>query len=131
MHAVLLDDLGVDPELGCVRPQITARRLGRLFHNVAKLAGQRESAAAGQERRLDEQHLAAHLGPGHSGRNSGRKLLSRFFRINARRAKVPFDLLGGDRDLFGQALGDLQSDLSGKIADGAFELADARLACVA
>ena len=43
------------------------RRLGRLPHHVAELAGDRQLARAGHRGRLDEEHLAADRRPGEAG----------------------------------------------------------------
>ncbi len=50
------------------RPHITHRRLGRLLHDVAQLAGQRQAALALHDCRFGGQDGAADLGPRQAGR---------------------------------------------------------------
>ena len=63
--------LELGQELGRVAAQQRERRLRRLAHDVAELAGDRQLAVAGHRRRLDEQDLAADRGPGEPGRDAG------------------------------------------------------------
>ena len=46
------------------------RRVRRLLHHVAQLAGEAQLALARHQRHLDRQDLAAHLGPGQAGRDA-------------------------------------------------------------
>ena len=69
------EDLDVDPELRGVGPGIAQGGLGRFLHDVAQRAGQEQPALALHLRRLDEQDLAARLGPGHAGGHADLVLL--------------------------------------------------------
>ena len=51
---------------------VAQRGARRLLHHVAELTGEGEvPVAAGQQRRLDVEHVAAGLGPGQAGRDAG------------------------------------------------------------
>ena len=56
-----------DVELVRLRAHVAHRRLRRLLHDVAELAGDRQPPLAGHPRRLDEHDLAADLRPGQAG----------------------------------------------------------------
>ena len=56
-----------DAELLGARAHVAHRRLRRLLHHVAELAGERQPAAAGHERRFGDENLAADFGPRQAG----------------------------------------------------------------
>src|SRR5262249_61814235 len=81
------------------------RRLARLLHHVAELAGEQETAAA-DHRRLDDQHLAARLGPGEAAREAGLGGARDVLADQRRRAERGAQVAQVDRDVLGLALGD-------------------------
>ena len=61
----------------------------RLLHHTAKLTGEDEVVmAAGQEARLDEQHIAAGFRPGDAGRDTRTRRPERDFVMETRRAEI-------------------------------------------
>ena len=72
VQIVVVEEVGRDAELGAVRADVADRRARRLLHHVAELAGEDDvAAAARQQARLDEQHVAAGLGPRDAGGHAG------------------------------------------------------------
>ena len=132
MHVEAAVEVLGDAELLGARAHVAHRRLRRLLHHVAELAGERQPAAAGHQRRFGDQNLAADFGPGQAGGDADLVLLFGQRRAIARHAEVLRDLLGGD--LFG-GLGavddDLARDLAADRVDLALEVADAGFARVA
>src|SRR5688572_1139120 len=131
VDAVVLEQLRVEPELGGVRPEVRARRARRLLHHLAELSGQLQPTASGQQRRLDEEELAARLRPSHAGRHAGRQLLARLLGVEARRAEQLLQVAGVHANPLRLPFGDAQRGLAREAADGALQLPDARLARVA
>ena len=71
-----------------VRAHPRQRRARRFLHDVAELAGERQRAAAGHPRRLDEEHFAADRRPGQAGGHAGLLgALLHFLVEEARRAE--------------------------------------------
>ncbi len=66
VHSCRLEERGLNVEVAGVRPQVALRRLGRLLHHFAELAGECQALAIGQQRRFDIQHIAARFRPGQS-----------------------------------------------------------------
>ena len=58
------------------------------IHDISKLAGKSEAASSGKQSCLNKQHLAAHLGPSHTGRNTCGEFLSRLFRMIPGRSQI-------------------------------------------
>ena len=79
------------------RAHVAQRGLRRLLHHVAELAGERQLALAGHQRRFGDEHLAADFGPGQAGGDADLVLLLGHARAEARHAEVLGDLLAGDR----------------------------------
>ena len=57
--STLLEEVGRDAEAVGARADVAERRLRRLLHHVAELAGEREALLARHARRLDEEDVAA------------------------------------------------------------------------
>ena len=115
-----------------LRADVAHRRLRRLLHDVAELAGQGQLALARHQRRLDGQDLAADFRPGQARGDADLVLLLGQRLAEARHAEVLGDL--GRRDLHAERLA-LDDDLARHLAadgrDLALEIAHARLARVA
>ena len=79
-----------------VPADVGQRRLGRLAHHVAELAGDRQLALAGHGARLDEQHLAADRGPGEAGGDARHLRAARALGEEAPLAEQLARPLGGD-----------------------------------
>ena len=78
----------VEPELRGARARVRQRRLPRLAHHVAELAGEQQLALAGQDADLDREQVAAGLGPGQAVRDADpRRALDRGVE-EARRARA-------------------------------------------
>jgi hypothetical protein len=57
--STLLVEVGLEAEGQAARAHVRDRRLGRLLHDLAELAGQRELALAAADRDLGRQQVAA------------------------------------------------------------------------
>src|SRR5436190_165462 len=115
-----------------LRADVAHRRLRRLLHDVAELAGQGQLALAGHQRRLDGQDLAADFRPGQARGDADLVLLLGQRLAEARHAEVLGDL--GRRDLHAERLAlddDLARHLAADRRDLALEVPDARFAGVA
>ena len=114
-----------------VPAHVGERRLRRLLHHVAELAGDRQLARARHRRRLDEEDVAAGRGPGEAGGDAGVLGPAPLLGEDAAAAEQLARLLAGDLDLaLGLALGDLAGDFAADRADLALEVADPGLARV-
>ena len=72
VQVLLAQESRRDAELARLLADVAERRARRLLHDAAELAGQRRvGRAAGHQRGLDEEHVAAGLGPGDAGRDPG------------------------------------------------------------
>ena len=71
VQVALLEEVLGDAELLGVGAHVGERRLRRLLHHVAELAGELQLARAVHARRLDEEDLAADAGPGEAGGDAG------------------------------------------------------------
>ena len=115
-------------DLPPVAAHVGERRLRRLLHHVAELAGDRQLARARHRGRLDEEDVAAGRRPGEAGGDAGVLGAAPLLGEDAAAAEqlagaflpeiftLPFDL----------ALGDLAGDFAADGADLALEVADAR-----
>jgi hypothetical protein len=66
------EELLRDAELGGVLADVAQRRARGFLHHASKLAGERHvTSTSGHERRLDEQDVAANLGPRNARRDTG------------------------------------------------------------
>src|SRR4051794_24769481 len=113
------------------------RRLRRLLHDVAELAGEQQLAAARRRAGLDEQHVAADRRPRQARRHAGRGGPPACLGVHARAAEQLAHHVGRHRRLgrleraVGRLrLGDLAGDLAADRPDLALQRAHARLARV-
>ena len=75
VHVELAVEVLRDAELLGARAHVAHRRLRRLLHHVAELAGERQAALPGISVASVTQDLAAHLGPGQAGGDADLVLL--------------------------------------------------------
>ncbi len=69
MNIVLLKNLRINPEFPRTRTDKTHRRLSRLFHDIAKMTGQREAAFTRHQQGFDHKHNPTVGGPRKTGCN--------------------------------------------------------------
>ena len=121
---------GGDVEGGRARTGVGERGLRGLLHHLAELAGQDQTAAPGNSRGLDEEHVAA----AHSGSEAGGDAdlvgFSGQLPAEARRAEVVVEVAGIDGDRVDIAAGDASGDAAANAAQLAFEVANAGFAGV-
>ena len=67
VHVGLLIEVRIEAEHAGAAAHDRHRRLNRLLHHLAELAGVRELALAGDDRGFDRQQLAADFGPREPG----------------------------------------------------------------
>ena len=94
VHVRLAVEVLRDAELLGLRPHPAERRLRRLLHHVAKLAGERQRALAWHQRGLGHEDLAADLRPGEARGDADLVRLFHLGRTEARYAEVLGDLVG-------------------------------------
>ena len=70
MDIDLVEQRRLDAEAGRLRAHIGTRRVDRLLHHVAQLAGGLEATLARQHDGLDGQRFAADFGPGQPGNDT-------------------------------------------------------------
>ena len=70
VHVGPLVEVLLDAEFLGLRAHVAHRRLRRLLHHVAELAGERQVPLARHQRRFRDQDLAADLGPRQPGRDA-------------------------------------------------------------
>ena len=128
----LVEELRREAEFGRVRANVADRRARRLLHDVAQLAGEDQVVMARrQQARLDEQDVAASLGPRDTGRDARPRHAERDFAMEPRRAEV-VGQIGGvhGRPLSRRSGGDARRDLARDRANLPLQAPDARLARV-
>jgi len=81
---LVFEDRVGQAELGGVGADEAQRRLGGLLHDVAELAGQDQSVFAFHGGGLHEQDVAAELGPGQAGDDSGVEVRTLVSPVKAR-----------------------------------------------
>ena len=88
-----------------LRSHVAERRLGRLLHDVAKLARERQLSLARHQRGFGHEQLAADFGPGQPGGHANFVLLLGHAGPEAGDTQILGHLLGGDLFVEGLALG--------------------------
>ena len=97
-RSCLLEELRRDAERVGVLADVRQRGARRLLHHRAELTGQRDlPAAAGQQRGLDVEHVAAGLGPRDAGRDARPRRPELVLRADARRPEVVGDVAARPR----------------------------------
>ena len=76
------------PNSSAFDAHVAHRRLRRLLHDVAELAGERQVALARHQRRFGHEDLAADFGPGQAGRDADLVRLLGHRVAEARHAEV-------------------------------------------
>src|SRR5690242_5167203 len=128
VYVVLLIEILRNAELRRAVAHDRERRLDRLLHDLAELAGRDRLALAGHRDRLDREELTADLGPREPGDLPDLVLLLGDAVGEAAHAEKLVQVLGSDQDLLllvprHQKLDDLAADLG----DFALQAAHARL----
>ena len=118
----LREEVFLDAELLRMRPRIAERRLCRLLHDVAELAGERQAAAASHRRRFDEEDVAADRRPRQTGRDADLIALEQFVLENFRPAEKLIQIVGVNLADLLFAGRDLLGDLAADRCDLAFEI---------
>ncbi len=70
VQILLRQEVRGNSELGRALPDVAEGGASGFLHHVAQLAGQYELAVARHQRRFDEEHVAAGLGPRDTGRHA-------------------------------------------------------------
>src|SRR3954453_21574538 len=118
-------------QVGGVAQHVREGRFGRLAHDVAELAGDRQPALARKRRRLDEEHVAAHGRPRQPGGDAGLGRAPPHLGVEARPAEqLVHALLGYRQPARARPARVLERGLAAPRADLALELAHAGLARV-
>src|SRR5262249_52477320 len=120
----------LDAEAGRLGAHIRARRVDRLLHHLAELAGGLHAALAGQHDGLDLHRLAADFRPGETGDDADLILALHLAVAPFAHAGIGAEVLRRHLDRRGLARDDLLHGLAGKARNLALEIAHARFARV-
>src|SRR5262249_59073212 len=104
--------------------------LHALAHDLAELAGQYQSAASWNTRRLNEQDVAADGSPGKPGRDARHAGTHGNFVLELRRSQNSGKIAGTDVNGSALAPGNADRGMPQDFRDLAFQAAHSRLPCV-
>ena len=97
--SILLVEVGIDAEALGARAHDAQRRLDRLLHHVAELAGMDQLALARHDRRFDAEQVAADFGPGETRDETDLVLELGAAEGELAHAEVVVEILRADADL--------------------------------
>src|SRR5579875_3495118 len=130
VHAIVFDLGRIDAKIGGVRPDVALSDLGRLLHDLAELARQREVFPARKQNALHIEHVATGFGPGQTGSHAWRDVLAHLLGQKELRAEQIAENVRDDRDFLSLTLLKPQADPAGYARNGALQLAQTSFARV-
>ncbi len=130
MNVLAREDRRLDAIARAARLDEAHRRLDRLLHHFAELAGGLDLALARNGYRFDREQLAADFGPGEPGDGANLVLLLADAVAEAADAKELTEIIERELDLFDLVLEDLPKRLAGDLGQLALKRPDPGLAGV-